>query len=400
MNTGIDAQPRRYFDHAATSFPKPPGVAEAVTHYIEQVGVSAGRGSYREAVESGQLLQQVRLAVRRALGARPADHVIFALNGTDALNIAIKSIVRPGAHVVTTAMDHNSVLRPLSALRQRLRVEWNAVAPDPQTTIVDPAAVATAIRPETALVVVSHASNVTGALQPVETIAAACRAAGVPLLVDAAQSAGHTPIDFAGWGLDLLATPGHKGLLGPLGTGILIIRAGVEQRMATFREGGTGSASEQPVQPESLPDKFEAGSHNAPGLAGLLAALRWIEQRTVAALRQHEVALMERMIAVLDSIPGLTWYGPRDTARRVGVFSVRLEELPPAELATVLDQHFGIQARSGLHCAPLAHRTIGTDALGGTTRLSLGAFHLQSDVDAVGSALLDLVRAPAVGVNQ
>lgn len=383
---------RRYFDNAATSFPKPPGVAEAMVAYMRDIGASAGRGAYREAVESGKMLERTRGSIRRLLGASPADPVIFTLNGSDALNIAIKGVLRGGDHAVTTALDHNSVLRPLGALEAQRGITWTAVEVDPRTTLLDAGAIEAAITPKTTLVVVNHASNVTGAIQPVAEIAAICRRRGLLLAVDAAQSAGHVPIDFAGLGVDLLATPGHKGLLGPLGTGVLLIRAGVEQRMQTFREGGTGSASEIALQPEYAPDKFEAGSHNAVGLAGLLAAVEWLLERDVAALRRHEQGLCAEMIAGLEAIGersggGFEWFGPRDPAARVGVFSVRMDAFEPAELAAVLEERFGVLARAGLHCAPFAHRTIGTEAHGGTTRLSLGAFHTAEDVAAAIDAL-------------
>jgi cysteine desulfurase family protein len=390
-----DHPPRRYFDNAATSHPKPPQVLQALCDYMQRVGASAGRGAYREALESGRIISACRAAVRRVLGCRTADHVVFTLNGTDALNIALKSVLRPGDHVVTTWMDHNSVLRPLSALEQRSGIEWTAVRPDPQTTRVSADEIALALRRNTRLVVLSHASNVTGAVQPVETIGQLCRERGALLLVDAAQSAGHLPINFSAAPIDLLACPGHKGLLGPQGTGVLVIRAGLEEQLATVREGGTGSASERPVQPEELPDRLEAGSHNAPGLAGLLAALEWIEQRGVASLRQHELNLMERLIPRLEACAGLRWFGPRDPADRVGVFSVRIGGLEPAELSALLEERFGLLTRSGLHCAPFAHRIIGTDASGGTTRLSLGPFLEAADVDAAADALTELDRHSA-----
>lgn len=396
---------RRYFDNAATSWPKPPGVADAVRDYLLTNGSSAGRGSYREAVESGRMLQQCRDAVRRVFGAKPADHVIFGLNGTDALNIAMKAVLRPGDHVVTSAMDHNSVLRPLSAARERLGVTWDAVEPETSTTILDPAAVEYAITPRTKLVCISHASNVTGAIQPIEEIARRCAAHGVLFLLDAAQSAGHVPIDMGRTPIDLLACPGHKGLLGPPGTGVLVVRAGVESQMQSVREGGTGSASEKPVQPEALPDRFESGCHNACGIAGLLVALRWIQEKGVDRLRAHEVALCERLMRRFDALagrdasdqargasPAFQYYGPRAAAQRVGVFSVRVAGLEPAELSALLEAKFGLLTRSGLHCAPYAHRALATTDLGGATRFSMGPFTTEEDVDAAAEALEAIVR--------
>ncbi len=390
-----EEHPRRYFDNAATTFPKPPGVSDAVRDYMEQIGASAGRGAYREAQESRQVLDDCRDACRRVLGAASADDVIFTLNGTDALNIAIKGLTPAGAHVVTTAMDHNSVLRPLNELNARSGVTFTVVPVDPHSTRLRVEDVAAAIRPETTLVAVNHASNVTGVLQPISDIAAVCRARNVPLLVDAAQSAGHVPIDFTNDGIDLLATPGHKGLLGPLGTGVLLIRAGLAEKMTTLREGGTGSESEKAVQPQDMPDKFEVGSHNAAGVAGLLVALRWLEARGVAALRQQDHEHCAALVEAFADWPGLTLFGPRRIEDRVGVFSVRVTGFDPHELANVLEGHFGVLSRAGLHCAPAAHQTINTDADGGTTRLSIGPFTTAEDIEVAIRALRDVSAAPA-----
>ena len=376
---------QRYFDNAATSHPKPPEVVRAVIDYFETVHASAGRGAYREAVQSEHILSRCRDELRRLFGCRDADGVVFGLNGTDALNIALRGVLRPGDRVINTALDHNSVLRPLSALQEQIGVAWTAVEADPSTTRIDPTRLAAAIQPDTRLVVVNHASNVTGVLQPLEEIAAVCREKGVLLLVDAAQSAGHVPIDFGAAPVDFLACPGHKGLLGPLGTGVLLIRA--------------GSASESPRQPENLPDRFEAGSHNAPGIAGLLAAVRWINEQGVETLRRHEQALCREMMDRLDRIPGLHWYGPRDVTQRVGVFSVRIDGLHPGDLSSILEARYQILTRSGLHCAPFAHRTIGTLDRGGTTRLSLGPFLTREDVIFATEALAEIAAGCGDGAG-
>ncbi len=391
----MSSERRRYFDNAATSFPKPPQVVDAVCRYLTEIGASAGRGAYREAVESGRMLEQTRDAVRRVFRAGQDDHAVFTLNGSDALNIAIKSLLRPGDHALTTVMDHNSVLRPLTALEKRLGIEWTALPVDPVTTRLEVDTLRGHLRPNTRLVVINHASNVTGVLQPIEPMIELCRERGVFFLLDAAQSAGHVPIDFSAQGIDLLACPGHKGLLGPLGTGVLLVRAGVDEHMQTFREGGTGSLSERPQQPEHMPDKLEAGSHNAAGLCGLLAALQWLLARGVDSMRSHELELIERMAARLGSAAGVRWFGPREPEQRVGVFSIRIDGFEPAELSAILEDSFGILTRSGLHCAPLAHQAIGTADGGGTTRLSLGAFLESEDVDAATAALGELAGQSA-----
>ncbi len=386
-------QRRIYLDNAATSFPKPPGVAQAVQHYLTQIGASAGRGAYREAVESGRILARLREKLRTLFAAGPDDAVIFTLNGTDALNTAIRGLIRPGDHVVTTAMDHNSVLRPLVGMQQRDRIEVTIVEPPDASTRIAAEQIAAALRPQTRAVVFNHASNVTGVLQPLADVAELCRRRGVLLIVDAAQSAGHVPIDFSALGLAALAMPGHKGLLGPLGTGVLILRADLIEQTVPLREGGTGSVSEEPRQPDFAPDKFESGSHNAVGLAGLLAAVEWIEQQTLAALRRHELELCHQMLERLGEIPGLRLFGPRDPQQRVGVFSVRIDGFEPHELSALLESQFGILTRSGLHCAPLAHRAIGTLETGGTTRLSFGPFVTANDIEHTAKALRSLAAA-------
>ena len=388
---------RVYFDNAATSFPKPPGVIEAVNEYMTRVGASAGRGAYREAVASGEMLARLRAALRRLLGAAAADHVLFAFNGTDALNLALKSVVKPGQHVVTSVLDHNSVLRPLTALHETRQVAWNAVPLEPGAGFVNVGAIREALTSKTALVVLTAASNVTGALQPIAEVAELCRARGILFLVDAAQAAGHAQLDFSGLGADLLATPGHKGLLGPQGTGLLLVRAGVEERMATVREGGTGSGSEHPIQPSWLPDRFEAGCHNGPGLAGLLAAVEWLERESVRAIELRERELTARLLDGLAGTPGLRVLGPADAGSRVGVVSVSCEDLPPQELALLLEQEFGLLVRSGLHCAPLAHRALGTERDGGATRISLGPFVTQADIDRLVEALRSITRSAQPG---
>ena len=378
--------PRRlYLDNAATSFPKPPAVLDAMTRFATELGASPGRGAYHEAREAGRLLQQCRERINTLIHGESPDHVVFTLNTTDALNLAIHGVVHPGCprrHVVTTDLDHNSVLRPFNHLVEHHGVTQTRVACDPVSGRIDPDDIRRAIRRDTALVAVVHGSNVTGTLQPIGEIGAICRECAVPLLVDAAQTAGHLPIDVQADGIDLLAAPGHKGLLGPLGTGFLYIRPGLERHMRTVRQGGTGSVSELDVQPEFMPDRFEPGSHNALGLVGLSAGVQFILDQTVERLWAHERRLVETMVDALHHPPpGLTVYGPPGVKHRCGVFSIRLDGYDgPTELADALEAEFGILTRAGLHCAPHAHRTVGSHGLGGTTRLSFGPFVQPQDV--------------------
>jgi cysteine desulfurase / selenocysteine lyase len=397
-NPGSMSGSRRiYLDHAATSFPKPPGVAEAVADAMTRLA-SPGRGAYAETLEAASLLHECRSALCGLFNGRDARNVIFTLNATDALNLAIKGVVahaqRRGGevHVVTTALDHNSVLRPLRHLEEQ-GVAVSRVPLDPRTGRLDPLHLREALRAETALVAMHHASNVSGTLQPIAACGEICRAAGVPLLIDAAQTLGHVPVDVDALGIDLLAFPGHKGLLGPLGTGGLYIRPGLEERMATLREGGTGSASELDRQPDDLPDRFEPGSHNTPGLIGLLAAVKWIRQRGVAALRAHEVELMGGFLEGVRSFHRVSVLGPQGPLERVGVFSVVIEDFDPHALARELEARHGILARAGLHCAPLAHRTFGTFQRGGATRVSFGPFTSGDDVQTLIEAFRQLARS-------
>ena len=381
---------RLYLDNAATSFPKPPQVFEALRAYAEEIGASAGRGAYTEAVETGRIVSECRRRLARLIGAEKPEEIVFTFNCSGALNQAIKGLLKPGDHVIATTMEHNSALRPLNALSQQGTIEASYVQADPATGIVAAADVIANITRKTRLVCLVHASNVTGTVQPIEEVGRELRRRNVLFLVDAAQTAGHRLVDVKSGTIDFLALPGHKGLMGPLGTGALYIREGLERHLAPLIQGGTGSVSELPEQPDFMPDKFESGSHNAIGLAGLNAALEWIEQKGIDALAEHDQALCDQFIAKAGEIPDLTIYGPKDAEKRMAVFSIRLNGMDPQELSTLMEGEFGILTRSGIHCAPLAHQTIGTHADGGTTRLSFGAFNTPQDVDRCITCLSEL----------
>ena len=263
---------RIYLDNAATSFPKPESVYAAMDDYNRRNGAAIGRGAYRAAIDATAIVQRCRRKIADLLGAEGPERILFTFNGTDSLNLALHGVLQAGDHVITSVVDHNSVLRPLSELRRKLGVEVTHVGANPAGK-VDPLDFKRALRPNTKLIALIHASNVTGTIQPIAAVGQIAREAGVLFLVDAAQTAGHLPIDLRNLPVDILAAPGHKGLLGPLGTGVLYVRPGIEQRLASFRQGGTGTRSEDDMQPESLPDKYESGNHNAPGLAGLEAAV-------------------------------------------------------------------------------------------------------------------------------
>jgi len=399
------SQQRIYMDNAATSFPKPKQVHEAMMRFATQLGASPGRGAYAEAREAGELMNRCRDRISRLINGENADHVVFTLNTTDALNIAIRGIVWADTskrrHIVTTAMDHNSVLRPNNALCAHDHIDQTRVPCDPKTGLVDPDDIRKAITPDTCLVAVVHGSNVSGTMQPVAEIGRICRDMAVPFLVDAAQTCGHYPIDVQRDCIDLLAAPGHKGLLGPLGTGFLYIRPGVEKLMTTIKEGGTGSVSELDVQPDFMPDRFEPGSHNAIGIIGLSEGVQWILEQTVEKLWSHEQDLIRTALGGLTEwgeMPGLTLFGPQTIKHRCGVFSLRVDGFDdPLALSDLLEREYGILTRSGIHCAPLAHQTFGTHEVGGMTRFSFGPFLTVRDVqymcDAVGQICIEHAHA-------
>ena len=409
--------PRRYFDNAATSFPKPTAVAAAMVRMLTEVG-GPGRGGYAEAREAGRVIWTCRDRISRLVNLGKPENVVFTHNTTDALNLGIKgvlaharSVAGPASrlHVVTTHMEHNSVLRPMNALLEVDHlIEWDRVPADPASGLVDPDDVRRAIQPgRTVLVCINHASNVTGTVQNLEAIGRVCSefgagtgrgeaAAGLLLLVDGAQSLGHVPVDMQAMRIDLLAFPGHKGLLGPTGTGGLCIRPGAERRLGTIREGGTGSVSEQETHPTMMPEKFEAGSHNSVGIAGLGEGVGWLLERGIDQVRAHEVRLMRLILDRLETaeFAGLRLLGPREIGRRVGVFSFVHESIEPAELSAILESAFGILSRAGLHCAPLVHGMLGTvpPTGKGATRLSLGPFLTETDVAAAMEALAEVCR--------
>ncbi len=383
---------RIYLDNAATTWPKPDEVYRAVDDYQRNCGAAAGRGAYGEAVEADRILQQTRQGIAELIGVDDPSHIVFTLNGTDSLNLAIHGLLAPGDHVVTTVVDHNSVLRPLRWLEEHRGVRVTRVGCDTQG-FVSAADVVSAVRDDTALVAVIHASNVTGAIQPVEEIGQALKGHRALFLVDAAQSLGHVPIDVDRMAVDLLAAPGHKGLFGPLGTGVLYIRPGLESRVNSVRQGGTGSQSEQDRHPEALPDKYEPGNHNMAGIAGLRAAVEYVRQRGVETLHAEEQQLTSRLLDGLAKIRGVVLYGPPDVSRRVGVVSLRLNGYSPQELAGLLESAFRVQVRAGLHCAPRMHGAMGTLDQGGTVRFSVSALNTSEQIDDAVDAMQEIASA-------
>lgn len=383
------AMRRIYVDHAATSWPKPTAVCDAVDRYQRDLGAPAGRGTYAEAIEVDRLVGETRRRVAKLLGTPDPRQVVFTYSGTDALNQAIYGLVTRGSHVIATEVEHNSVLRPLRALEASRDVE-SFLVPCDGCGVVSPDDLSKAIRANTSLIVLTQASNVTGALQPVAEVAGIAREHGIPLLVDAAQSLGHGIASPVGLGATVVAAPGHKGCLGPLGTGILFVDPQWMDRLEPLRRGGTGTQSESDLQPESMPDRYEAGNLNVPGLVGLGAGLKSVLDRGAAELREHQIGLTRSLLEGLAEIPQVTMYGPREAERRVGVVSIGMAEIEPQDLAAILESSYRIQVRAGLHCAPRMHGALGTLRSGGTVRISFGPSNSQEDVTAILVALREI----------
>ena len=381
---------RFYLDNAATSFPKPTTVYDAVDAYQRNIGAAVGRGAYREALESQRIVDRCRQRAATLFGADRPERIIFTYSGTDGLNMALVGLCRPGDHVITSELEHNSVLRPLRWLSETRGVQVTRVSPRADGR-VEPADVRAALRPNTRVVAIQHASNVTGVVQPIAEIGEIARANGSLFLVDAAQTAGHLPLDVSQMPVDIMACPGHKGLLGPLGTGLVYLRPGIEQQLDCYRLGGTGTQSEDDRQPMQMPDRYESGNHNAPGLAGLDAALAHLQSETIEQVRRAEVELAGRLVEGLRSLARVTVFGHASPqVPHVGVVSFNVAGFAPHEAASILDDSFGIQARAGLHCAPGAHRWLGTLDGGGTVRFSVGPFTKTSEIDHAISSVREL----------
>ena len=394
LSLTVESEARIYLDNAATSFPKPEPVVRAVTEYMTQCGVAAGRGSSRRATELDGRIAACRGALARMWNAESPREIVFTLNGTDSLNLAIHGALRPGDHVVTTELEHNSVLRPLRMWESERGVTITHVPPEADGC-VSPQRVAAALRSNTRLVAITHASNVTGVVQPIEEIGEILRPRpDILFLVDAAQTAGHLAIDVQQSRIDLLCCSGHKGLLGPLGTGVVYLRSSRVPEVRSWRQGGTGSQSESLDQPDQAPDKYESGNPNAAGIVGLAAGLEWIQTQQIATLSARSTALTTLLYLGLTANPRVRVLSPDPTQfANVGVISFILDGIDPRVTATLLDSHFGIEVRAGLHCAPLIHRSLGTLETGGTLRASIGQFTQDAEIDALLAALLMITTA-------
>lgn len=375
-----------YLDNAATSFPKPEQVYTAMDAFARTSLANPGRAGHKMALASEHALDDARHRLNRFLNGKAPERFAFALNCTDALNMAFKGVLERGDHVVTTDLEHNSVSRPLVTMAEAGFIELSRISSDGGGT-VDPDAIAKAITPKTKMVAATHASNVLGTVQPVAEIGRICKERGVLFLVDAAQTIGAVPIDVQAMHIDLLAFPGHKCLFGPTGTGSLYVASGVA--IKPWREGGTGGDSSTPTQPKEFPYWLEGGTPNVLGIVGMIAGLDYVENQTPEKLRKHEVELCDRLFHQLEGSP-FTFVGHRDPARRVGTISFYSEMLPAPEIGGILDTAFNIAIRPGLHCAPYIHRAVGSFP-DGLVRVSPGPFSTAADIDTLANALKEIL---------
>ena len=374
------SQERIYLDNAATSWPKPAVMADTLANYYRECGAPAGRGVYSEAIDVQRKIDKVRGQVAQLINAASANSVVFTFNGTDGLNLVINGILLPGDHVVTTVTEHNSVLRPLQMLRKHSGLQMEIVGCN-EAGFVDPGDIAKAMTAKTRLLCINHASNVTGAIQPIKEMIELARERKIAVLVDAAQSLGHLSIDVQDLDCDFLAASGHKSLLGPLGMGVLYIKPGEEPTLTPTRTGGTGSRSDEDSQPTELPDRFESGNLDVGGIFALGAAIEFLQSEKAQALKTIQQQVFGRLLNGLHEIPGVRVFGPTNQTQCVCVASITVEQFDAREFATVLDSAASIQTRPGLHCAPLIHKAIGTFDRGGTVRLSPGLFNTAEQIE-------------------
>jgi cysteine desulfurase family protein len=366
-----------YLDNAASSWPKPDATWQAMEHFMRHIGANPGRSGHRLSIEAGRILMDAREALAELFHVEDPLRICFTSNATESLNLAICGILQRGDHCITTSMEHNSVMRPLRAL-ERQGLEVTAVPCSFQGEL-DPREIEKAIKKKTNLIVITHASNVTGTLMPISEIGKIAKEHGIFFCIDAAQTAGACPIDVKRMRIDLLAFTGHKALYGPPGTGGLYIREGLEENIEALTRGGTGSRSEFQEQPDFMPDKYESGTPNTVGVAGLGAGVRFILEQGIALIRAKEQALTRLLIEGLQSISGVCVYGSGDPERQIAICSFNIRDLLPSEITMVLDEEFQIMSRPGLHCAPAAHQTIGTVPQG-TVRLSAGSFTTEEEI--------------------
>ncbi len=366
-----------YLDNAATSFPKPEGVSSRMKEYMDNVGATINRSVYGAAQDAGLTTLLLRESVARFFHfAEAPTHVILTPGATAGLNMVIKGLLKPGDHCIVSSMEHNAVMRPLLQLEG---VTFDRI-PCNREGLMNPADVENLIRPNTKLLIMAHGSNVCGAVQDAAAVGEICARHNIPFVLDVAQTAGHIDIDFEKWGLSALVAPGHKGLLGPSGIGVLLLKDSFAKQLDPLIAGGTGSASDSEYLPGYLPDRFESGTPNLPGIYGLAASMEFLTEQGLETLHAHEMELCGRFLEGLKQIPGVAVCGPQGLDHRVGVISLDFHGQDNAEVAYRLETEFGILTRCGLHCAPSAHKTLDTFPRG-TVRFSLGFASTREDVE-------------------
>ncbi len=384
MTTGLNL----YFDNAATSWPKPEAVYRAPERQMREFSGNPGRSGHTHTLNADRLIYRTREAVGQLFNIHDPSRIVFALNATDALNIAIKGFLNQGDHVLFSALDHNSVLRPLGRLKHDGIIETTMI-PSSKEGLLDLEQLENLYRPNTKLMIINHASNVTGTIAPLKKMIASAHGKGVRVLVDAAQTAGAIPIDVYAEDIDMLAFTGHKGLLGPTGTGGLYVRKGID--LKSYREGGTGSKSESDIHPETMPERLEAGTLNSAGLAGLLEGIIFILETGINNIRRTENTTRTKICNRLVDLKRVKLYGPQtENDHTVAVISFTINDTDCGEIGYILENTYGILCRTGLHCAPFAHQAIGTFPQG-TIRLSPGFFTTDQDLDYLIKALKEII---------
>ena len=390
LNSARTIMDKIYLDNGATSFPKPKEVADAVYEYMTNIGANINRGGYQTAYDLEGIVYETREMLAEMFGAEDCKNVVFTKNITESLNVVLKGFLKPGDHVLCSSMEHNAVMRPLVQLEKQ-GVSFDRIpGTDKGELCLD--CVESMIRDNTVAVVMSHASNLVGTVNPIKEVGAICRKHGLRFFVDSAQSAGVLPIDMKEMNIDALCFTGHKSLLGPQGTGGFILKDEMVSLIEPLLSGGTGSISHTEEIPDFMPDRFEPGTMNLPGIVGLHASLCWIKEKGLDAIAAHELGLTKRFIdgiTPLEEAGKLRISGLRGTEGRTGVVSVQTLGVDCADAAFRLDFEYGIMTRVGLHCAPNAHKTLGTFPAG-TVRFSFGVFNTEADVDAAVKALTEI----------
>lgn len=377
-----------YLDNAATSFPKPESVYTEINQCMREYCANPGRGGHSLSVAAGRMVMEAREELGSLFHVENPLQLCYTKNATEALNIAIKGSLSKGGHAITTSMEHNSVLRPLMTMKRDRGVELDIIQGN-SIGEIDPGAIRKSIRPDTRLIVCTLSSNVNGMVMPVKEIGRMAREAGIPFLVDASQGAGSMELDVEELKADFLAFPGHKGLMGPQGTGGLYVREGLPA--TTLMEGGTGSNSESTFQPEMMPDYLESGTLNTPGIAGLFAGVRFIRAKGAENIGRYKSMLVEQLLDGISRIDGIVVYSARESHRNSGIVALNIQGMDSTELSFLLDKQYGIATRAGLHCAPLAHRTLGTE-MQGIVRFSIGCFNTCEEIDRTIEAIREIVK--------